>query len=344
MSFDAKSFLTNVGESAGVYQMLDDSGSILYVGKAKNLKKRLSSYFRKSGLPIKTESMMGKVADINVTVTHTENEALILESNLIKQYKPRYNVLLRDSKSYPFIHIDDSHEFPSLSFYRGDRSEAGRYFGPYPSASAIRETLSLVQKVLPVRQCDDVFYSNRSRPCLQYQIKRCTAPCVGLIDQQAYSEDVELAALFLQGKDQSLNELLINKMEQASKELNFEEAASWRDRINSLKRVQSHQAITSGSTDADVISVASLHGKYCVEVIFIRGGRHSGSHGYFPSVELEQTEDEVLSAFIMQYYHKRAAPQEIIINCQLREQQILQDFLSDCADYKVKILNNVRGH
>ena len=343
MSFDEKSFLANVGESAGVYQMLDEDGTILYVGKAKNLKKRLSSYFRKSGLPIKTQSMMTKVVDINITLTHTENEALILESNLIKEYKPRYNVLLRDSKSYPFIRIDDSHDFPSLSFYRGDRSAPGRYFGPYPSASAIRETLGLVQKVLPVRQCDDVYYSNRSRPCLQYQIKRCTAPCVGLIDKEAYAEDVELAALFLQGKDQSLNELLIGKMEQASRDLKFEEAASWRDRINSLKRVQSHQAITSGSSDIDVISVASLHSKYCVEVTFIRGGRHSGNNGYFPSVQLEQSEEEVLSAFIMQFYHKRAAPNEIIVNSKLGDQQALQDILSEYAGHKVKILNNVRG-
>lgn len=222
--------------------MFADDGSLLYVGKAKNLKKRLSSYFRSTGLPIKTEAMMRKVVDVQVTVTHTENEALILESNLIKSRKPRYNILLRDGKSYPFIQIDDSHEYPRLTFYRGDRSQPGQYFGPYPGVSAIRDTLTLLQKVLPVRQCDDVFYSNRSRPCLQHQIKRCSAPCVGLISQQDYQKDIELAALFLQGKDESLNKLLQKNMEQASEQQRYEAAAGWRDRINALRRVQSHQS------------------------------------------------------------------------------------------------------
>jgi len=244
--FDHKTFLQHVGQAPGIYQMFDAEGVILYVGKAKNLKNRLSSYFRSAGMSIKTASMMQKVADIQVTVTYTENEALILESNLIKQHKPRYNILLRDSKSYPFIHIDDSHEFPRLSFYRGDRSQPGRYYGPYPGVSAVRDTLSLLQKVLPVRQCDDVFYSNRSRPCLQHQIKRCSAPCVGLISKEAYRKDIELAGFFLQGKDDSLTETLQDNMVKASKELKFEEAAGWRDRINALRRVQSHQSITSG--------------------------------------------------------------------------------------------------
>ncbi|NNC99673.1 MAG: excinuclease ABC subunit C, partial [Gammaproteobacteria bacterium] len=264
MAFDSKTFLHHVGQAPGIYQMFDEAGNLLYVGKAKNLKKRLSSYFRSSGLPIKTEAMMQRVTDIQVTVTHTENEALILESNLIKQHKPRYNILLRDSKSYPFIHIDDSHEFPRLSFYRGDRSQPGKYFGPYPGVTAIRDTLALLQKVLPVRQCDDVFFSNRSRPCLQHQIKRCSAPCVGLISQEAYQKDIDLAGMFLQGKDETLNRMLQKNMEAASKNLNFEEAAGWRDRINALRRVQSHQSITSGHSDIDIITVASLHGKVCV--------------------------------------------------------------------------------
>jgi len=239
VSFDHKTFLQNVGQGPGIYQMFDSEGALLYVGKAKNLKNRLSSYFRTTGLSIKTKAMMQKVVDVQVTVTFTENEALILESNLIKDQKPRYNILLRDSKSYPFIHIDDSHEFPRLSFYRGDRSAPGRYFGPYPGVTAIRETLSLLQKVLPVRQCDDVFFSNRSRACLQYQIKRCSGPCVGLVSKEAYAKDIELAGMFLQGKDESLNELLQSNMESASKNLKFEEAAGWRDRINALRRVQS---------------------------------------------------------------------------------------------------------
>ena len=204
MSFDHKTFLQNVGTRPGIYQMFDEQANLLYVGKAKNLKNRLSSYFRKTGLPIKTQTMMRKVVDVQVVVTHTENEALILESNLIKDKKPRYNILLRDSKSYPFIHIDESHEYPRLSFYRGDRSQAGRYFGPYPGVTAIRETLNLLQKVLPVRQCDDTFYSNRTRPCLQHQIKRCSAPCVGLVSKENYAKDIELAALFYKAKTNPL--------------------------------------------------------------------------------------------------------------------------------------------
>jgi len=344
VSFDHKTFLQNVGQGPGIYQMFDSEGALLYVGKAKNLKNRLSSYFRTTGLSIKTKAMMQKVVDVQVTVTFTENEALILESNLIKDQKPRYNILLRDSKSYPFIHIDDSHEFPRLSFYRGDRSAPGRYFGPYPGVTAIRETLSLLQKVLPVRQCDDVFFSNRSRACLQYQIKRCSGPCVGLVSKEAYAKDIELAGMFLQGKDESLNELLQSNMESASKNLKFEEAAGWRDRINALRRVQSHQSITAGHSDIDIVTVASLHGKVCVEVTFIRGGRHSGSNGHYPKVPLDFTEPEILSAFITQYYHRRQAPKEIIIGIQLEGQDELETWLTQESERKVVITNSVRSH
>ena len=343
-SFDHKTFLKDVGQGPGIYQMFDAQETILYVGKAKNLKNRLSSYFRSSGMSIKTAAMMQKVVDIQVVVTHTENEALILESNLIKQHKPRYNILLRDSKSYPFIHIDDSHEYPRLSFYRGDRSQPGRYYGPYPGVTAVRDTLSLLQKVLPVRQCDDVFFSNRSRPCLQHQIKRCSAPCVGLIDKGAYRKDIELAGMFLKGKDDSLTETLQENMEVASKELKFEEAAGWRDRINALRRVQSHQSITSGHSDIDIITMASLHGKVCVEVTFIRGGRHSGSNGHFPKVALDFTETEILSAFITQYYHNRQAPKQIVLGVKLEDTSELEEWLSQASDRKVAITHTVRGN
>lgn len=323
--------------------MLDADGTILYVGKAKNLKSRLSSYFRSSGMAIKTAAMMQKVVNVRVNVTFTENEALILESNLIKKHKPRYNILLRDSKSYPFIHIDDSHEFPRLSFYRGDRSAPGKYFGPYPGVSAIRETLSLLQKVLPVRQCDDVFFSNRSRPCLQYQIKRCSGPCVGLVSKENYAKDIELAGMFLKGKDDSLTDMLEHNMAESSKQLKFEEAAGWRDRINALRRVQSHQSITSGHSDIDIITVASLHGKVCVEVTFIRGGRHSGSNGHYPKVPLDFTEAEILSAFITQYYHRRSSPKEIIIGVALDDKEELETWLTEQSERKVAILHSVRG-
>ena len=341
--FDHKTFLRNVGAAPGIYQMFDEAGDLLYVGKAKSLKKRLSSYFRETGLSIKTAAMMQKVADVQVTITHTENEALILESNLIKEHKPRYNILLRDSKSYPFIHIDDSHDYPRLTFYRGDRSQAGRYFGPYPSVAAVRDTLALIQKVLPVRQCDDVFFSNRSRPCLQHQIKRCSAPCVKLISKERYAKDIELTSLFLQGKDDSLNKLLQKNMEQASENLQFEQAAGWRDRIHALRRVQSHQAITSGHSDIDLITVATLHGKACVEVTFIRGGRHSGSNGHFPKVPLDFSQAEILSAFITQYYFNRAAPKQIIVGSRIDDSNELEAWLSEQSNHKVTIVHSVRG-
>lgn len=343
MPFDHQTFLQNVGQGPGIYQMFDAEGTILYVGKAKNLKNRLSSYFRSTGMAIKTAAMMQKVVDVQVNVTFTENEALILESNLIKKHKPRYNILLRDSKSYPFIHIDDSHDFPRLSFYRGDRSAPGKYFGPYPGVSAIRETLSLLQKVLPVRQCDDVFFSNRSRPCLQHQIKRCSAPCVGLVSKENYAKDIELAGLFLKGKDDSLTSMLEDNMAESSKQLKFEEAAGWRDRINAMRRVQSHQSITSGHSDIDIITVASLHGKVCVEVTFIRGGRHSGSNGHFPKVPLDFTEGEILSAFITQYYHRRQSPKEILVGIVLDDKEELESWLAEQSERKVTILNSVRG-
>ena len=341
--FDAKTFLSLVSQGPGIYQMFVSEQNLLYVGKAKDLKKRLSSYFRKTGLPLKTKAMMSRVVDIQVTVTHTENEALILESNLIKDLKPHYNILLRDNKSYPFIHIDDSHDYPRLSFYRGDRSQPGRYFGPYPGVTAIRETLALLQKVLPVRQCDDVFFSNRSRPCLQYQIKRCSGPCVELISKQDYAKDIELAAMFLQGKDDTLSRTLQRNMEKSAKTMDYEAAAGWRDRINALRRVQQHQSITVGSSDIDLITVASLHGKVCVEVTFIRGGRHSGSNGHFPRVPLEFTEGEILSAFITQYYHRRPAPKQIVVGTALPDQKELQQWMTEQSGYKITLTSNVRG-
>jgi len=343
MEFDYQNFLDNVGESPGVYQMHSDAGDILYVGKAKNLKKRLSSYFRKSGLPVKTQALVAQIQDINVTLTNTENEALILEHNLIKKHRPRYNVLLRDSKSYPYIQIDDSHEFPSLVFYRGERKKTARYFGPYPSVNAIRQTLKMLQKVLPVRQCDDSYFANRTRPCLQYQIKRCTAPCVGLISKEQYAADIELSAMFLQGKDKRLNNSLIEKMEQASKALDFESAATFRDRINALKQVQAHQSIDSGHANIDVLSVIEIHGKFCIEVTFIRGGRLSGSRGFFPKVALDMNEMEVLAAFIPQHYFNRTIPKEIILSHEIPDQKILADSLSEQCGSKINLLDRVRG-
>ena len=220
-AFDAGRFLANVTGAPGVYRMLDARGDILYVGKARNLKKRLASYFRKTGVPLKTRSMMTQMASIEVTSTHTEVEALLLENNLIKQYRPRYNVVLRDDKSYPYIRVVDEHEFPRLALYRGRRRESGKYFGPYPSAHSARETVNLLQKLFLLRQCNDTFFRNRSRPCLQYQIKRCSAPCVGLIEKTDYARDVNNAVLFLEGRNREVIDAMVERMEDAAGRLDF---------------------------------------------------------------------------------------------------------------------------
>jgi excinuclease ABC subunit C len=342
-TFDSKVFLANTTIAPGVYRMYSEDGLLLYVGKAKNLKKRLSSYFRLTGLSTKTEVMMSRVDKIEITITHTENEALLLESNLIKELKPRYNVLLRDSKSYPYNHLDTSHEYPRVSLYRGDRSGGGRYFGPYANSYAVRETLSHLQKVLPVRQCEDSYYQNRTRPCLQYQIKRCTAPCVDLISHELYQEDVDQAILFLTGKDQTLTDKLISNMDAASKDLDFEQAAFFRDRINALRKIQANQSINSEAGEADVLSLATAHGKYCVELMFLRNGRHSGSNPYYPTVLLDIKPEEVLGAFIQQFYLNKTVPKLLVCDPHPANAAWLEEVLSQQAEHKVKIVSNVRA-
>ena len=252
--FDPKVFLKTLTTKPGVYRMINKDGKVIYVGKAKNLKKRVSSYFTRSDQTLKTQVMVSHIANVEITVTHKESEALILENNLIKSLKPQYNVTYRDDKSYPYIYLSSAQKFPRLAYYRGSRKATGRYFGPYPSASAVRESLNLLQKIFPVRQCEDSFFNNRSRPCLQYQIKRCTAPCVGLIDQQEYEQDVRHAIMFLEGKNSVVIDELVKQMEQASNHLEFEKAALHRDQISALRRVQEKQYITGESdTNLDVI-------------------------------------------------------------------------------------------
>ncbi|MEE8514668.1 MAG: excinuclease ABC subunit UvrC, partial [Gammaproteobacteria bacterium] len=263
--------------------MLAGDGTVLYVGKARQLKKRLASYFGAHGKAnAKTQALLDQVGSIEVTVTHTEKEALILENNLIKELRPRYNILLRDDKSYPYIHLSDTDEFPRLSFYRGARRQPGRYFGPYPSAGAVRQTVNLLQKLFRVRNCEDSFYRNRSRPCLQYQIQRCTAPCVGFIDQASYKEDVDHAVLCLEGRSQEVIEKLIQRMDGASDTLDFEQAARYRDQISSLSRVQEHQYISTKGGDLDILACAARDNVACVQVFYIRGGHNLGNKTFFP--------------------------------------------------------------
>ena len=284
--FDHKSFLANLTSRPGVYQMIDREGEILYVGKARHLKSRVSSYFRAAGLTSKTLAMVNKIHDIRVTVTRGETEALLLEQNLIKSLKPPYNIQLRDDKSYPYILLSEDSEYPRLSFYRGSRRRKGRFFGPYPSANATRETLQLLQKVFRVRQCNDSYFKNRSRPCLQYQIDRCTGPCVNLISPEHYAQDVEKYVMFLQGKISALTKKLTSSKEQAAEMQEFEKAATVRDQISDLRRIQEQQYVSNQGGVDDVLAAAISGSNFLLHVIYVRNGRIIGSKAFFPVCDL----------------------------------------------------------
>lgn len=341
--FDSARFLASVSGAPGVYTMLGTRGEILYVGKARNLKKRLASYFRSSGVPLKTRAMMTQMASIEVTATHTEVEALLLENNLIKQHRPRYNVVLRDDKSYPYIRLVDRHPFPRLMLYRGRRRESGKYFGPYPSAYSARETVNLLQKLFLLRQCNDTFFRNRSRPCLQYQIKRCSAPCVGLIDENDYARDVRNAALFLEGRNREVIDSMVARMEGASARQDYELAARYRDQIASLRKTVTHQYISGKDGDYDALAVSAHAGLACVTVTFVRAGRNLGNKTYFPRVSAETDAQEVLSAFVPQYYLEREVPAQILLREKIRDEALLQQTLSQQAGRQVRISHPARG-
>ena len=352
--FDAKAALRNIPNNPGVYRMLDEKGVVIYVGKAKNLKKRVSSYFLKNVSSPKPRLMVTYIRDIEVTVTHTENEALILENNLIKSLKPRYNVLFRDDKSYPFIYLSSEHDFPRLGVHRGAKKKKGRYFGPYPSAGAVRETLSLLQKLFPVRQCEDSFYQNRSRACLQHQIKRCTAPCVDLISREDYAEDVKHAVMFLQGKSNDVINQLITRMEQASQQLDFEKAAHFRDQISNLQRIQEKQYIDSEGGNQDIIAAAIKNGVACVQLFSIRGGRNLGNKTFFPQNAKNTEPAELLTTFLSQYYlshevngqqdNGRDIPADIILSHEIENKELMEHVLKEQGDRVVKLQSKPRGH
>lgn len=344
-SFDYENFLKNVTRKAGVYVMQDAARDILYVGKAKNLRNRLASYFRASGLAAKTMALVQRIDHIDVTVTATEGEALLLEQNLIKQYKPPYNILLRDDKSYPHIYISTQHEFPRISVHRGTKAKEGRYFGPYPSASAVRESLNLLQKVFRVRQCEDSYFANRSRPCLQYQINRCTGPCVNKISKEAYDEDVRHTMMFLEGKNASVIAELADEMEAAAEALEFERAAEFRDQISQLQKVQASQWIEGEAGDMDIVAAVIRAGQACVQLLYVRSGRILGSRSYYPKLQLEESEGEVLEAFIAQYYlaGNRDMPRELVVNRPLPDADSLAGALSEATGQKLSISLNVRA-
>lgn len=345
--FDAKAFLKTVTSQPGVYRMYDATAEVIYVGKAKDLKKRLSSYFRAQVGSRKTETLVKNIAQIDVTVTHSETEALLLEHNYIKLYQPRYNVLLRDDKSYPLIFLSaDPH--PRLAIHRGAKHEKGEYFGPFPNSYAVRETLALLQKLFPVRQCENSVYRNRSRPCLQYQIGRCLGPCVaGLVSEEDYRQQVEYVRLFLSGKDQQVLHQLIARMETASKALNFEEAARIRDQIQAVRSVTERQFVSGSGDDLDVIGVAFEAGMACLHVLFIRQGKVLGSRSYFPKVPGDTDLGEVVQTFVGQFYlqgsQMRTLPAEILLDFSLAEKDLLAQSLSDIAGRKIQIQSKPRG-
>jgi excinuclease ABC subunit C len=345
--FDHKGFLAGLTSSPGVYRMYAVDDSILYVGKAKHLKKRVSSYFARQGLSIKTQSLVKKIARIEVTLTRSETEALILEQNQIKSLKPPYNILLRDDKSYPYIFLASDKEFPSLSMKRArSKGKTGRYFGPFPSSGSVKESLNLLEKIFKVRQCHESFYRNRSRPCLQYQIKRCKAPCVGLVSSEEYAADVKNVEMFLQGKSPELIRQLIAQMEEASVALNFELAAELRDQINHLRHVQESQSAEAGSQSLDVVVLRASGGSIVVSMLYVRNGRILGHKNYFPKLPLAMDSSEMLARFVEQYYigqnQSRDIPGEIVLGEALEGQQVVSDAIEQVLGRKVRIVHQVK--
>ena len=346
--FDSKAFIKRLPSRPGVYRMFGEDGGILYVGKAKNLKNRVSSYFRSNALDSKTMALVSRIHNVETTVTGSETEALLLEQSLIKESRPPYNIVFRDDKSYPYILLTTADEYPRLAFHRGAQKKKGRYFGPFPSAYSVRDSLNILQKVFQVRQCEDTFFKNRARPCLQYQIKRCSGPCCDLISPEDYAEDVQHAAMFLEGKNNAVMQAYANKMEDASAKLEFEKAAHFRDQIGHLRKIQEQQYVVGNQGDIDVHAVIINPGGVCVLVMFIRGGRMLGNKTFFPKTRLDENESEVLAAFLPQFYLSgtggRETPPEVVVNAKIEDKFVLEEALTNQSGHKVMISDNVRSH
>ena len=342
-AFDGKAFVRTLTTSPGVYRYFDEAGELLYVGKAGNLKKRVSSYFLKPRMEPRIAAMVAQIARCEITITRTEGEALLLESQLIKALKPRYNILLRDDKSYPYIYLSGNEDYPRLAFHRGARNQPGRYFGPFPSAFAVRESLNLMQKLFKVRQCEDSYFRNRSRPCLQYQIGRCTGPCVGLITTEDYRSDVRHAEMFLEGRSGAVIDELATAMEQASASLDFERAAALRDQVATLRKLHAQNHVQGATTDMDVIACRIESGIACVSVLFFRNGISLGTRDFYPRLPLDAEPADVLAQFIAQYYLDRPVPREIILGEEIADIGILSEMLTQQSGHAVDIKTRVRG-
>ena len=342
-AFDGKAFVRTLTTSPGVYRYFDEAGELLYVGKAGNLKKRVSSYFLKPRMEPRIAAMVAQIARCEITITRTEGEALLLESQLIKALKPRYNILLRDDKSYPYIYLSGNEDYPRLAFHRGARNQPGRYFGPFPSAFAVRESLNLMQKLFKVRQCEDSYFRNRSRPCLQYQIGRCTGPCVGLITTEDYRSDVRHAEMFLEGRSGAVIDELATAMERASASLDFERAAALRDQVATLRKLHAQNHVQGATTDMDVIACRIESGIACVSVLFFRNGISLGTRDFYPRLPLDAEPADVLAQFIAQYYLDRPVPREIILGEEIADIGILSEMLTQQSGHAVDIKTRVRG-
>jgi excinuclease ABC subunit C len=340
--FDGKDFARALTSAPGVYRMLGGDGQVLYVGKAKSLKKRVGTYFSRPQLEPRIALMLSQVQAMEVIVTRTESEALILENELIKSLKPYFNVLLRDSKGYPYLHLDEGQAFARIRFHRGARDGKGRYFGPFPSVMAVRENLARIHKLFRIRQCEDSVFNNRSRPCLQYQIKRCSAPCVGLIERDAYAADVRHAVMFLQGRSEEVVGELSRQMEAASVALEFERAALSRDEIGRIRQLQARQFVSGSERDADILACAVQDGLACVQALFYRDGMNLGSRHWFLKAT-GSSEATVLEAFVTQHYAELPVPRVVLLSHDLEDQEMLADALSQRAEHRVELLKPQRG-